>query len=158
MKKNRRPRMPYPGSAGTILCDVLENQGLTDKFKGYRAWTIWDQVVGPQIARQAVPLRIRSGILEVRVSQAVWMQQLQLLKPQLLARLNARLGDSPLRDIYLRRGNLPAPPEPPQSRKKTTSISDKKRSQIDKMTSEIEDDQLRTCLRRIFARQSEYNN
>jgi len=92
--------------AGDLLNSLLAGWGLDERLSQYRAMLIWDEVVGPQIAAHARPLRIRDDILEVGVDQPTWMQQLQLLKPQILAKLNARLGGACLREIFLKRGSL----------------------------------------------------
>jgi hypothetical protein len=93
--------------AGDLLNVLLSGWGLDERLSQYRAMLIWDEVVGPQIAAHTRPLRIRDGILEVGVDQPTWMQQLQLLKPQILSKLNARLGDTGgLREIFLKRGSI----------------------------------------------------
>ena len=103
MSRPRRPRMARAAKAGDLLDSLLQGWGLNERLQQYRAVLIWDEVVGAQIAARTRPERIRDGVLEVCVDQPVWMQQLQLLKPQLLAKLNAQLGDAPLRDIFLKR-------------------------------------------------------
>lgn len=54
-------------------------------------WRVWEEAVGPQIARRAQPIRLRGRTLLVAVSSAPWMQELQLLKRTILTELNARL-------------------------------------------------------------------
>jgi hypothetical protein len=92
--------------AGDLVNALLAGWGLDERLRQYRAMLVWDEVVGPQIAAHTRPDRIRDGILEVGVDQPTWMQQLQLLKPQILAKLNARLGDACLREIFLKRGSI----------------------------------------------------
>ncbi|HEX7299308.1 MAG TPA: DUF721 domain-containing protein [Solirubrobacteraceae bacterium] len=53
---------------------------------------VWPQVVGPLIAAQAEPTSERDGILGVTCSSAVWGQELDLMGPELVGRLNAALG------------------------------------------------------------------
>ena len=67
---------------------LLASLGLEERLQQYRALLLWDEVVGPQIAARTRPEKIRDGVLEVCVDQPTWMQQLQLLKPQILAKLN----------------------------------------------------------------------
>ena len=83
----------------SLIEQILASKGLDKKLQQYRAWTVWDEVVGPQIAQHAQPLRIRESVLEVRVENPTWMQQLQLLKPKILKELNQRLGESTLNDM-----------------------------------------------------------
>lgn len=53
---------------------------------------LWEPVVGAQIAAQADPVALRDGVLTVTCGASVWAQELELLGPDLAARLNAELG------------------------------------------------------------------
>ena len=52
----------------------------------------WGQAVGEQIAAQASPTTERGGVITVACAASVWAQELDLMAPQILARLNATLG------------------------------------------------------------------
>jgi predicted nucleic acid-binding Zn ribbon protein len=52
----------------------------------------WPEVVGPVIAREATPTAERAGTLTVTCRSSVWAQELDLMGPELIAKLNARLG------------------------------------------------------------------
>lgn len=106
MNRHRRPPMRKAATAGALLGQFLEQSGLAVKLHAYEALLVWDEVVGPQITVHTQPTKIRDGILEVRVDQAVWMQQLQLMKPKILTRLNERLGGEVIKDIFWRRGKV----------------------------------------------------
>jgi predicted nucleic acid-binding Zn ribbon protein len=53
---------------------------------------VWPDVVGPVIAAQAEPTGEREGVLRVTCSAAVWAQELDLMGPELVGRLNTALG------------------------------------------------------------------
>jgi len=53
---------------------------------------VWEGAVGPAIAREASPLAERDGTLTLLCSSAVWMQEIDLMGPGLVAALNAALG------------------------------------------------------------------
>jgi predicted nucleic acid-binding Zn ribbon protein len=55
----------------------------------------WPRVVGPATAAQAGPVGERDGVVTVACRSATWAQELDLLAPDLLARLNAEL-ETPL--------------------------------------------------------------
>ena len=57
---------------------------------------IWSEVVGPVIAAEASPQRERGGVLTVLCSASVWAQELELMGPAIVARLNTRLDGEPL--------------------------------------------------------------
>ncbi|MDT8420017.1 MAG: DUF721 domain-containing protein [Desulfuromonadales bacterium] len=145
-------------SIGSLLQQVLDDQGMNDRLSRYQAWLIWDQVVGEQIARRARPLRFREGILEVRVDNPVWMQQLQMLKPKILQKLNDKLPNARIEDIYLRRGNHtpramaePPPAVPPAWRQQELSSQDLE--QVENSLRAVNDPELKEELRRLFSLQ-----
>jgi predicted nucleic acid-binding Zn ribbon protein len=67
----------------------------------YPIWAEWTATVGPTIAAHTKPAQLRRGVLVVTVDGPEWMHELQYMKRELCAKLNARLGTSAIRDIYL---------------------------------------------------------
>lgn len=155
MSNENRPRLRQAAGIGAVLQSVIQQRGVAERLRQYRAWQVWNEVVGPQIAARAQPCRIRDGILEVRVDQAVWMQQLQLLKPKLLARLNDRLGVPLFRDLYLRRGRLEPLPGPAAApRPQLPPLTAAERSRIEEVLADLRDPELRQRLARLLERQA----
>jgi predicted nucleic acid-binding Zn ribbon protein len=52
----------------------------------------WEAAVGEAIAREAKPVSERAGVVTVACRSAVWAQELDLMSPQLVERVNAALG------------------------------------------------------------------
>jgi predicted nucleic acid-binding Zn ribbon protein len=52
----------------------------------------WPDAVGPSIAAQARPTAERRGVLTISCSASVWAQELDLMAPDILERLNGRLA------------------------------------------------------------------
>jgi predicted nucleic acid-binding Zn ribbon protein len=69
-----------------------------------RVQVCWEMAVGPAIAAAAAPLAERDGVLTVRCEAAVWSQELELMATDLLARLNAALGEELLHKLRCRVG------------------------------------------------------
>lgn len=158
MSRQKRPPMKRAAAAGALLEQLLQQAGLAGKLHAYESWRVWDEVVGPQIAAHARPARIRDGVLEVRVDQAVWMQQLQLMKPKILSRLNERLGGEPIADIFWRRGRLeerpaatPAGNERPWLER---TLDEAEQARIEATLAPLADDELRARLRAVLVRQA----
>ncbi|OWA23779.1 hypothetical protein B9W61_18435 [Streptomyces sp. CS057] len=63
----------------------------------------WPQIVGDDLAKHCVPLRYdddpAARVLTVSCDSTAWATQLRLLAPQLVARLNADLGQGTVRMI-----------------------------------------------------------
>ena len=52
----------------------------------------WKSAAGPLVAEEAEPVSERDGVVTVACRSAVWAQELELLTPDLLARLAAEIG------------------------------------------------------------------
>ncbi|RYE94369.1 MAG: DUF721 domain-containing protein [Myxococcales bacterium] len=50
----------------------------------------WNEVVGPGVGRRARPVRLKQGVLTVRVATSSWAQQLSMLRDDLKVRLAQR--------------------------------------------------------------------
>lgn len=68
----------------------------------------WREVVGEALAAETEPVSERDGTVTVACRSAVWAQELQLLAPDLIERLNGVLrdrgGGPPLRGLRFRVG------------------------------------------------------
>lgn len=136
----------------SLIEGLFTHMGIADKIEQHRVWLIWEDCVGAQIAANATPIRIRDNILEVRVAHPVWMQQLQLLKPRLLEKINAELGDSPLSDLFFRRGRM-ASVEPPPRPIELPELDQAECDQIQQLTATIGDDATREALQHLLKKQ-----
>lgn len=75
-----------------------------------RVQACWPGVVGELLAREAGPVAERSGTLTVACRSAAWAQEIELMGPELVTRLNAALGGaatSPLEGLRARVGRAP---------------------------------------------------
>jgi predicted nucleic acid-binding Zn ribbon protein len=57
---------------------------------------VWTEAVGAAVAGQAIPTAERDGVLTVSCSASVWAQELDLMAPALLERVNGLLADAHL--------------------------------------------------------------
>jgi predicted nucleic acid-binding Zn ribbon protein len=64
-----------------------------------RVQAVWQDVAGEAVAAEAAPTSEREGTVTVDCSGAVWAQELQLLAPDLTARLNDALEGPPVRRL-----------------------------------------------------------
>jgi predicted nucleic acid-binding Zn ribbon protein len=62
----------------------------------------WEATVGEAIAAAAQPSAEHNGVLTVLCDAAVWAQELDLMSAELLARLNAALGEQCLHKLRCR--------------------------------------------------------
>ena len=64
-----------------------------------RVQALWPEVAGAAIAAESAPASEREGTVTVDCSGGVWAQELTLLAPDLVARLNGRLGGAKVRSL-----------------------------------------------------------
>lgn len=83
---------------GTIL-NVLEDLGLRDAKKCAIIISRWDKIAGEGLKNLVNPERYRHGILHISVMNHSWAQELQMLKPQFLKKINAEIGKDVVKDI-----------------------------------------------------------
>jgi predicted nucleic acid-binding Zn ribbon protein len=69
-----------------------------------RVQVVWNAAIGPTVAAAAAPTAERDGVLIVTCSAAVWAQELELMAPTLLERLNEALGEDLLHKLRCRTG------------------------------------------------------
>jgi len=67
-----------------------------------RIWRVWEDAVGPVVARNAHPLWIKKGLLRVKVTEPIWLQELGLSEQAIRERLNERLGRPAVQRIEFR--------------------------------------------------------
>jgi hypothetical protein len=94
-----------PKQLGTILSGVVARLGIDRNLDDYRVWEAWDEVVGPQVARNAEPIRLDQRRLVVAVKSNGWMQELSLLRHDIRDRLNAWMRRDVVEEIFLVIGN-----------------------------------------------------
>jgi predicted nucleic acid-binding Zn ribbon protein len=94
-----------PSSIADVMAAVLAQKGMSERIAQVGAIDDWAVVVGTQIAAVTEPLSITAdGVLWVRVTTAAWMNELSLLAPTLLERLNATPGRAPVKQLRFRLG------------------------------------------------------
>ena len=148
--------MPKATAVGELLAAIFHGKPVEKRLKEGKIWLIWTDCVGEQIASHARPAAFRDGTLTVSVDSAPWMQQLNFLKKQLMEKLNARLGEALVKDIYLRAGKreeLPAPVQLPP--KKVRTLSAEEKEVIAARSAAVTDPELREALASLMTRHQE---
>ncbi|MGO8684536.1 MAG: DciA family protein [Thermoleophilia bacterium] len=85
--------MSEPRRLGEILHRSVERLIGSDEA---RAFALWRQAAGPQVAAATEPLRLARGTLTVRCESSVWTNELTYLSGSLLAKLREVDPDCPV--------------------------------------------------------------
>jgi predicted nucleic acid-binding Zn ribbon protein len=83
-----RRRAPRP--LGAALEGALGETAPAGLLAGVQS--VWGEVAGAAVAEEAEPVAEREGVVTVACGSAAWAHELELLAPDLVVRLNARLG------------------------------------------------------------------
>ncbi len=65
---------------------------------------VWGAVVGDTIAAHATVVAVHDGVLEIVCDESVWAAELELMGPDLVARLTASLGSPAIVALRCRTG------------------------------------------------------
>jgi hypothetical protein len=133
---------------GEILDRTVQQLPLRRRLDDYAIWEIWDDAVGPTVARNARPEKIRNDTLFVKVRGATWMQQLQYMKDIIMETLNQRLGREVVANIFFVVGDIP-PSTPPKDTDTPVATVDTTRLPENELSS-VRDLELRNSLRHLF--------
>ena len=79
-----------PTPLADALTSYFKQSGLTKRVQQAGIIEAWAELVGPQIATVTAPESVTpDGMLRVRVATAAWANELSLMSPKILARINA---------------------------------------------------------------------
>ena len=100
-----RRRKFFQQIGGTIQ-DLLANLDTGSHFELVRLIRLWPEVVGETIARRTEVTTLKFHSAVVKVSTAMWIQELNLMRPQILSRLNAAMRNDAVRDLRFVLGKM----------------------------------------------------
>jgi len=140
------------GKLSVTLMKVLKAQGLEGRLSEYRVFGLWGKAVGKVVARHAQPQALRGKKLALVVDSPAWMQQLSLLKPEIIEKLNRGLGREEVREIVLKLGEVALVDSPHEDAPVRASLSAEDRTSIEQVIGEISDPDIRDAIRRVMER------
>jgi predicted nucleic acid-binding Zn ribbon protein len=88
-------------SLGHILKTTLQDLGLQIPLQRYQAIQVWAEVVGQRIADIAEPHAISGTKLIVHVKNDAWRHELLYHLPDIITKLNKRIGAAAIEEILL---------------------------------------------------------
>lgn len=135
---------------GDIVDRTVKRLPLSRRLEDYAVWTVWDETVGPAIARNARPEKLRNGTLFVRVRAAAWMQQLHYMKDIMLEKLNRQLGREVITNIFFVVGEVSTDPPREDSADPVELPAVDATRLPEQALDDIDDPDLRDSLRRLL--------
>jgi predicted nucleic acid-binding Zn ribbon protein len=93
-------RKKRPEPIADVMQGWIDKSGIATRIGQASVVPDWEKLVGPQISAVTAPTSVTAdGTLWVQVTTHAWMNELSLMKPQLLKALNGRPGGAKIRDI-----------------------------------------------------------
>jgi predicted nucleic acid-binding Zn ribbon protein len=89
LRRSHPGRKDRPELVGDLLPKILERKGLAAKVEAASVVPEWETLVGPGIAAVTQPIRVTDGTLIVAVRSSPWLMELNMMKADLMRRLNA---------------------------------------------------------------------
>jgi len=149
MKRGKKSFTPLK----EVIDDIFASSALSLNLDDVKIWEVWDGVVGKKVAKHARPSQINKGVLIVKVSDSVWLQELEFMAETIREGLNNTLQRTAVKKIRFKVG---VPQETKQVRKgEAEQMSDRtlapeKEIEMNKMLSRVKDKELRSSLRQFM--------
>ncbi len=128
------------------LRKVLAGRGLAGRLAVFRVAARWEEAVGGVVAEHARPHALKGGKLTVLVDSPVWMQQLSLLRPDLVEKVNRSLGEELVKDMLLTLGAVAGRRPRPAPAQDLPPLTPEERESARGMLAGIADPEIRAAL------------
>jgi len=90
---------------GEAIDYMLRRNGLTEGVNQVKIASIWDNQMGPMIARSTTELRLYNGVLTIAVNSAPLVHELSMGKEMIRRNLNEALGEEVVVDVRVKQGS-----------------------------------------------------
>ena len=147
----------------TILSHFLREYGLDRKILEGKVLAAWANAVGEPVARNTRPISLVSGTLAVYTANSVLTTELLLLEQHVIEKINDTVGTTAVRQLRFFVKPLRPTPRKMQPRRHSKRLNSLEKvelspnilERIDQRVAKVEDPELKTCLKRIFIKQSQ---
>jgi len=87
-----------------VIDTIFATSALPIDIDDMKIWKLWNGVVGRKIAEHAKPFSIKKGILLVKVTDSIWLQELEFKTEGIKESLNSMLQSKVVKKIRFRVG------------------------------------------------------
>lgn len=94
------PFSRQPARLGNVLNKLVRQRGIAEQTSGNELDQVWKQVAGERIAGKSFVRKLRSGVLEISVTNGAILEELSsYLKHELLSELQQRHPEPPITSL-----------------------------------------------------------
>jgi len=97
--ESESPRIKSTASIGSVIFQLFERMGMSEKIIEQEAVTKWPEVVGSEISSISEAKSIKRGVLRVSIRDSSWRNELAYMKEEILQKLNFEIGKTVVSDI-----------------------------------------------------------
>jgi hypothetical protein len=100
--RNKRKNLEHFGNA----LSGTKRGGLAKQLRRYEPWRCWTDIVGSSLAAHTSPAGWRGDTLVINVEHSTWMQELQFMKRDLIAKITGACPKTKLKDVRFQIGTI----------------------------------------------------
>ncbi|WP_324194478.1 DUF721 family protein [Nocardia blacklockiae] len=94
---DQRDPQPLAALAGALA----KSRGWSSKVAEGMVFGRWADVVGEDVAAHASPVSLTDGVLSIQAESTAWATQLRMLQSQILAKINAAVGQGVVKTLKI---------------------------------------------------------
>ncbi len=149
-----------PPSMGEVLGKFFKRAGMNRKIQEQKILNGWEKAVGEGIAEKTQAVSVRNRVLQVKVVNSVWMQELQFMKELIMQKMEQETGNNILKDIRFFIGEMePSNREGGKQKERGVGkertplgLTEAEKERIERATSGLTDPEMSELLGRIYAK------
>jgi predicted nucleic acid-binding Zn ribbon protein len=84
---------------GKVLQSVLKEQRMTEEIETYKVFTLWQEIVGENMAGHARPVRITEKTVYIETDDPMWLTQLRYMKRDILRTIEGHIRPGTIKDL-----------------------------------------------------------
>lgn len=88
-------------SIGEVLKNMFKEYGLERKYEQAEIGHIWNELLGPSVAKVTRKVTLKNGLLTVYLDSGLVKQELGMMRSRLIKALNDEVGKELITDIRL---------------------------------------------------------
>ena len=136
-----------------VMEDLFASSVLPINLDDAKIWEVWDGVVGKKVAKHARPSQINKGVLIVKVTDSVWLHELEYMAETIREGLNGTLQRTAVKKIRFKVGVSQEMKQ--EAKGKTEQVPDRpvapeRQKEMNNILSRVKDKELRSSLRQFM--------
>jgi len=148
-----------PHRLGKILENFLTGAGMQQRIREQKIIDAWERMVGKAISEMTQPVRMRNGVLQVKVANSVWMNELQFHKKIIIQKLNGYIGNATVEDLWFMIGEREKGREAidggevqEKAVRHARALSQEEKERIERGISHLRDPEMKEIFFRLFSK------